>query len=185
MFAASGALLGISIRSANLLGLLGGGLGVAFFGPAFLMLAHAIFQPSHLRIDEGAVSFRFYSLSLAVPWHQIRQITAGVGWPSLTFDDCDTVARTATFHGFPPLGWLLQTPTKAVSLILRQPLANLYPMNRKQLLHAFRANERMFGFHYGTPSSLLEFGTQEILAALRRFKRKANSGEPDRSSGRS
>lgn len=61
---------------------------------------------------------------------------------------------------------------EGVSLPLRQPLANLYPMNREQLLQAFRANQRMYGFHYGMPSSLLEASGPEILAALKRYKGK-------------
>lgn len=170
MFAASAALLWVSIRSPNLLGVLGGGLAVSFFGPTFFILLHASIQPSHLMITAEGVRCRFYSLSLAIPWENVREVTGGAGWPSLTFHDCDAVARNATFHGFPPLGWLLQIPTKAVGLLLRRPLANIYPLTRGQLLGAFRANEKMFGFHYGLPTSLLERSTEEILTALRRHK---------------
>ncbi len=63
-------------------------------------------------------------------------------------------------------------PHEGVSLLLRQPLANLYPMNREQLLRAFRAYEKMFGFHYGMPSSLLEASGPEIPAALKQYKGK-------------
>lgn len=45
-------------------------------------------------------------------------------------------------------------------------------MNREQLLRAFRAYEKMFGFHYGMPSSLLEASGPEIPAALKRYKGK-------------
>lgn len=55
-----------------------------------------------------------------------------------------------------------------MSLLLRQPIANIYPMNRKQLLQAFLANERMFRFHYGMPTDLLERSNQEILDLLKR-----------------
>jgi hypothetical protein len=170
MFAASAILLWVSARSANLLGVLGGGLAVTFFGPAFLILLHASIQPSHLRITAEGIRCRFYSLSLAIPWENIREVSGGAGWPALIFHDCDAVARSATFHGFPPLGWLLQIPTKAVGLLLRRPVANIYPLTRGQLLGAFRANEKMFGFHYGMPTSLLERSTEEILSALRRYK---------------
>lgn len=61
---------------------------------------------------------------------------------------------------------------EGVSLPLRQPLANLYPMNRERHPGAFRANERISGFHYGMPSGLLEASGPEILAALKRYKGK-------------
>jgi hypothetical protein len=169
-FVPSALLLGTGVLSAHPLALVGGGLGVAFSGPILLILLHALVQPSYLKIDDWGVNFRFYSVELAVPWENIREVSGGAGWPSLTFYDPDSVARAARFRGLPPLGWVLQIPTRAVSLIIRRPLANLYPTNRGQFLQHFRANERMFRFHYGLPTDLLEQSGREILKALKRWK---------------
>ena len=62
------------------------------------------------------------------------------------------------------------SPWWAVSLIIRRPLANIYPTNRGQLRQHFRANERMFRFHYGMPTDLLAERGREILRALKRWK---------------
>lgn len=170
MLAVSGLILGVSFRSGSPVALFIGAVAVAFFGPAFLILAHELIRPSYLTIDDWGVRFRFHSLEMVVPWENIREVGGGAGWPSLTFYDCEAVARTTKFSGWLPLGWLLTISTKVVSLILRRPLANLYPTNPQQLLQAFRANERMFQFHYGMPSSLLERSTREIVALLKRRK---------------
>ncbi len=47
---------------------------------------------------------RFYSIRLAVPWDNVKELSAGMEWPSLTFHDPETVAATAEFRGFPPIG---------------------------------------------------------------------------------
>lgn len=171
MFAASGLILAVAIYSRSLLGMLVGVIAVAFFGPALFILVSAVFWPSSLTVDDRGVRCRFYSVEIEIPWENIRDVSGRAGWPALTFHDCEAVARAARFHGFPPLGWLLQIPTKAVSLLLRQPLANIYPTSCAQLAGAFRANERTFGFHYGMPSDLLERSNQEIVELLKRRRR--------------
>jgi hypothetical protein len=167
LLSVSAAILLGSLRGAHFFGVLAGAVATTFFGPILLVLLHAIVRPNYLVIGDRGLRFRFYSVELTVPWESVREIGGGVGWPSLTFHDCETVARSATVRGWPPVGWLLQLPTGLVSLLLRQPLANLYPVTLGQLLQAFRANERMFRFHYGMPSDLLEKSNKEILALLR------------------
>lgn len=85
MFAGSGLLLRVSILNRNPFGVVIAGIAVAFFGPAFFILACALIRPSYLRIDDWGVHFRFYSVEMAVPWKNIQEVSGGVGWPSLTF----------------------------------------------------------------------------------------------------
>lgn len=163
-------LLGLGLARGQIIVAGAGVLGLFFFGPALVMLAQAMVVPSYLTIDDVGVRFRFYSVELSVPWSAIADVGPGVGWPALTFHEPERVARSATFIAFPPLAWMLAVPTLAVSLMLRRPLANIYPTGPRQLLAVFRANAESFGFHYGMPSSLLEAGGPEILAALRRHR---------------
>lgn len=104
MFAGAGLIVAIGVLALSPAALLAGAIAVAFFGPAFLILVQALFQPSYLRIDDHGVTCRFYSAELRVTWDNVRDVSGGVGWPSLTFYDCEAVARAARFRGFAPLG---------------------------------------------------------------------------------
>ena len=168
MAAGSGAILLLGLRGGGLQALAPGVLGVAFFGPAFVILLWAFVRPNYLAIDDEGVQFRMYCVEGRIPWEEIGQVSAGAGWPSLTFDDCERVSRQVRLCGVRPLGWVLEIPTRAVSLMIRRPLANIYPATAGQLARGFRANEEMFGFHYGLPTSLLEGTTEEMVRAVRK-----------------
>lgn len=175
MALASALILWLSSSILHPIGILVGVVGVAFFFPALLILLQALVVPSYLRIDDAGINCRFYSIELSVAWDNIKEITGGMGWPSLVFYDPEIVASTAKFCSFAPIGWLLMIPTKSVSLLLRRPLPNIYPGTRKGLLQAFRATEQSFGFHYGLPSDLLEKSNREILTLLRQRARRGSS----------
>lgn len=169
MAGGSGLLFLVGVRGAGLAAVLAGGLGLAVFGPALLLLLWAVVRPNYLVADTDRVRFRLYTVEATIAWAEIRAVGAGAGWPSLTFHDCERISRSVVFRGFPLLGWIVEIPTRVVSLIIRQPLANMCPTTRRQLADGFRANERMFGFHYGLPTSLLDGSSREIIAAMRRF----------------
>lgn len=170
MAGGSGLLVVVGVRGAGPIALLGGLLGLTFFGPALLILAWGLVSPNYLAVHSRGLRFRLHGLEAMIPWEEIREVSGGVGWPSLTFHDCERVARDIRFRGLRPLGWVLEVPTRIVSLIIRRPLANMYPMTRRQLVEAFRANERMFTFHYGLPTSLLEGSSREIMDAITRAR---------------
>lgn len=170
MTGGSGLLFVVGLRGAGPIALLGGLLGLTFFGPALLILAWGLVSPNYLEVHPQGLRFRLHGLEATIPWEEIREVSGGVGWPSLTFHDCERVARDIRFRGFRPLGWLLEVPTRIVSLIIRRPLANMYPTTRRQLADAFRANERMFTFHYGLPTSLVEGSGREIIEAMKRAR---------------
>lgn len=179
MAGASGLLVVVGLHGAGIHALLAGGLGLVFFGPALFILLWAFVQPNYLVVDASGLRFRLYSLEATVPWEEVRTVSAGAGWPSLTFYDGDQVSQRFQFRGLLPLGWLLEIPTRIVSLILRRPLANMYPTTRRQLVDGFRANEQMFGFHYGLPTSLLDSSTREIVATMRGAVAAAGSRKAD------
>lgn len=168
MAAASGLLVLVGWRGAGLGAMLAGGLGLVFFGPALLILLWTLVRPNYLTVDDGGLRLRLYSLEANIPWTEIRGVSAGAGWPSLTFHDCERVSGSVEVCGIRPLGWLLEVPTRLVTLILHRPLANVYPTTQRQIVDGFRANEQMFGFHYGLPTSLLEGSTRTMLVAMRR-----------------
>lgn len=173
MAGASALLLLVGLRGAGLLAVLAGVLAFAFFGPALLILLWTVVRPNYLRVEAGRLRFRLYGVEASIPWGEIHAITGGVGWPSLTFRDPERVVRSIRFRGIPLLGWILEIPTRIVSFLIRRPLANMYPTTRRQLVSGFRANERMFGFHYGLPTSLLEGSTASIVEVMRRAAARA------------
>jgi hypothetical protein len=172
MAGGSAAIGAAGLQGAGVGALLAGGLGLSFFGPALVILLWALVRPNYLAVDADALRFRLYSLEADIPWGEIRRATAGAGWPALTFYDCDQASHHVRFRGLKPLGWALEVPTQVAGLIIRQPIANIYPSTRRQLVSGFHANERMFGFHCGLPTSLLEGSTKEMVAAMRRRLRR-------------
>lgn len=184
MAGVSGLLLLVGLRGAGLAAVLAGVLGCTFFLPALLILLAALIRPNYLIVDDDGLRFRLSGLEGSLPWGEVRAITTGTGWPSLTFHDPDRVSRMIHFRGIPLLGWVLEVPTRLVSLWIRRPLANLYPTTRQQLVSGFRANERTFGFHYGLPTSTLEGATATIVAAMRRAAAGAMRKGPTMSLGR-
>lgn len=172
MFLVSALILWLSWSSVNPIGIVVGIVAVGFFFPALVMLLQAAIFPSYVTVDDAGISCRFYSIELSISWDNIKEITGGVGWPSLIFHNPEIVAGTARFWGFAPIGWLLAIPTKFVSLFLQRPMPNMYPPTRKALLRAFRSTEQSFGFHYGMPSDLLDKSNREILTLLRRRARQ-------------
>ncbi|HXH81342.1 MAG TPA: hypothetical protein VNN07_00270, partial [Candidatus Tectomicrobia bacterium] len=175
MAGASALLLVVGARTLHPLPLVGGVLGTAFFGPALLILAHALVRPCYLAIEPHGVRFRFYSVECAIPWSEVRAVSAGTGWPALTFHDPQRVADAARVSAIRPLGWLLAVPTRVVAALLGAPLGPLYPTSRREVLAAFLANAATFGFHYGLPTSLLEADTRELVERLRRAHRTAQA----------
>lgn len=179
MAGGSALLLLVGLRGAGLMGILGGALGLSFFGPALLVFLWALVRPNYLVVEDDGLRFRLHSVEATIPWEEVQAITTGAGWPSLTFHDPERVTRAVRFCGLWPLGWIIEIPTRIVSLIIRRPLANSYPTTRRQLLDGFRANDGMFGFHYGLPTSMLEGSTAEMVKAMRR------AATPPRPPGRS